>query len=109
MHFNKPGQNYTEAVALEYGRHKAPVVTAKGEDDLAHRIVAEAQKQGVYVAEDPRLLAMLSQLDVGQEIPQDMFTAVAVIRAWGYWLKGMQPGDERKQDTAGVRSGRPST
>jgi len=108
MHFNKPGQNYTEAVALEYGRHKAPVVTAKGEDDLAHRIVAEAQKQGVYVAEDPRLLAMLSQLDVGQEIPQDMFTAVAVILAWVYWLKGMQPGDERKQDTAGVRSGRPS-
>jgi len=108
MHFNKPGQNYTEAVALEYGRHKAPVVTAKGEDDLAHRIVAEAQKQGVYVAEDPRLLAMLSQLDVGQEIPQDMFTAVAVILAWVYWLKGLQPGDERKQDTAGVRSGRPS-
>jgi len=96
MHFNKPGQNYTEAVALEYGRHKAPVVTAKGEDDLAHRIVAEAQKQGVYVAEDPRLLAMLSQLDVGQEIPQDMFTAVAVILAWVYWLKGMQPGDEKK-------------
>jgi flagellar biosynthesis protein len=109
MHFNKPGQNYTEAVALEYGRHKAPVVTAKGEDDLAHRIVAEAQKQGVYVAEDPRLLAMLSQLDVGQEIPQDMFTAVAVILAWVYWLKGMQPGDERKQDTAGLRSGRPSS
>jgi len=108
MHFNKPGQNYTEAVALEYGRHKAPVVTAKGEDDLAHRIVAEAQKQGVYVAEDPRLLAMLSQLDVGQEIPQDMFTAVDVILAWVYWLKGMQPGDETKQDTAGVRSGRPS-
>ena len=78
------------------------------QDDLARRIVAEAQKQGVYVAEDPRLLAMLSQLDVGQEIPQDMFTAVAVILAWVYWLKGMQPGDERKQDTAGVRSGRPS-
>ena len=96
MHFNKPNQTYTEAVALEYGRNKATVVTAKGEDELARRIVAEAKKQGVYVAEDPRLLAMLSKLDVGQEIPQDMFTAVAVILAWVYWLKGIQPGDEKK-------------
>jgi len=88
-------KHYTQAVALEYGRHKAPVLTAKGDDELARRIVAEAKKQGVYVAEDPRLLAMLSRLDVGQEIPEDMFTAVAVILAWVYWLKGMQPGDEK--------------
>jgi flagellar biosynthesis protein len=86
---------YPQAVALEYGRNKAPVITAKGDDELARRIVAEAKRQGVYVAEDPRLLAMLSRLDVGQEIPEDMFTAVAVILAWVYWLKGMQPGDER--------------
>jgi flagellar biosynthesis protein len=84
-----------QAVALEYGRNKAPLLTAKGDDELARRIVAEAKKQGVYVAEDPRLLAMLSRLDVGQEIPEDMFTAVAVILAWVYWLKGMQPGDEK--------------
>jgi flagellar biosynthesis protein len=85
---------YQQAVALEYLKKKAPVVTAKGEDELARRIVAEAKRQGVYVAEDPRLLAMLSRLDVGQEIPEDMFTAVAVILAWVYWLRGMQPGDE---------------
>ena len=84
-----------QAVALEYGLNKAPLLTAKGDDELARRIVAEAKKQGVYVAEDPRLLAMLSRLDVGQEIPEDMFTAVAVILAWVYWLKGMQPGDEK--------------
>ncbi len=88
-------KHYTQAVALEYGRNKTPVVTAKGDDELARRIVAEAKRQGVYVSEDPRLLAMLSRLDVGQEIPEDMFTAVAVILAWVYWLKGMQPGDER--------------
>ena len=88
-------KRYTQAVALEYGRNKVPTLTAKGDDELARRIVAEAKKQGVYVAEDPRLLAMLSRLDVGQEIPQDMFTAVAVILAWVYWLKGMQPGDEK--------------
>ena len=89
-----------EAVALEYGKNKTPVVSAKGEGELALRIIAEAKRQGVYVSEDPRLLAMLSRLDVGQEIPEDMFTAVAVILAWVYWLRGMQPGDEAAKKVA---------
>jgi flagellar biosynthesis protein len=88
---NKP----LEALALEYGKLKTPKVTAKGQNELARRIIEEAKKQGVYVAEDPQLLALLSKLDVGQEIPQDMFTAVAVILSWVYWLKGMKPGDEK--------------
>jgi len=91
---------YQQAVALEYGKHKTPVVSAKGEGELARRIIAEAKRQGVYVSEDPRLLAMLSRLDVGQEIPEDMFTAVAVILAWVYWLRGMQPGDEAAKKVA---------
>lgn len=86
-----------EAVALEYGRHKTPRVTAKGRHELAQRILAEAQRQGVYVAEDPQLLALLDRLDVGDEIPQDLYTAVAVILSWVYWLKGMKPGDEKSQ------------
>ncbi|NBW69140.1 MAG: flagellar biosynthesis protein FlhB [Betaproteobacteria bacterium] len=91
---------YQQAVALEYGKNKTPVVSAKGEGELALRIIAEAKRQGVYVSEDPRLLAMLSRLDVGQEIPEDMFTAVAVILAWVYWLRGMQPGDEAAKKVA---------
>jgi len=62
---------------------------------LETRIIEEAKRQGVYVAEDPQLLALLSKLDVGEEITQDMYTAVAVILSWVYWLKGMQPGDEK--------------
>ena len=88
-------QNRLEVLALEYGLNKTPRVTAKGHDDLARRIIEEAKKQGVYVAEDPQLLALLSRLDVGDEIPQDMYTAVAVILSWVYWLKGMRPGDEK--------------
>ena len=59
-------------------------------------ILAEAEKQGVFVSQDPQLLALLARLEVGDEIPQDMYTAVAVILSWVYWLKGMEPGDEKK-------------
>ena len=84
-----------EAVALEYGQNSAPVVVAKGQDALAQRIIAEARRQGVYVAEDATLVSMLSRLELDEEIPPSLYKTVAVILAWAYWLKGMQPGDEK--------------
>lgn len=85
-----------EAVALEYGARKTPVISARGQDELAQKIVEEAQRHGIYVAEDPQLLALLSRVDLDAEIPPEMYTAVAVILSWVYWLKGMRPGDEKK-------------
>ena len=85
-----------DAVALAYGQSEAPVVTAKGSDELALAIIAEAKKQGVYIAQDPQLVAALSRLDLQQEIPRELYTAVAVVLSWAYWLKGMKPGGEKK-------------
>ena len=86
-----------QAIALEYGRRETPVISARGSGDLAERIIEEARKRGVYIAEDPQLVGLLGQLQVDQEIPEQLYTAVAVILAWAYWLRGMVPGDERKQ------------
>ena len=55
-----------KAVALAYGKNPIPVVTAKGDADLAWRMLEEAQKQGVFISEDPQLLALLSRLEVDQ-------------------------------------------
>jgi len=85
-----------DAVALAYGQLEAPVLTAKGSDELALAIIAEAKKQGVYIAQDAQLVAALSRLDLQQEIPRELYTAVAVVLSWAYWLKGMKPGDEKK-------------
>ena len=84
-----------KAIALAYGKHPVPVVTAKGEDDLARQMIEEAKKQGVFISEDPQLLALLSRLNVDEEIPRELSTAVAVILSWVYWLKDMRPGDEK--------------
>ncbi len=89
-----------QAVALAYGKHLVPVVTAKGDNDLAMRMLEEARQQGVFISEDPQLLALLSRLDVDQEIPQELYTAVAVVLSWVYWLKGMRPGDEKTEAVA---------
>jgi flagellar biosynthesis protein len=91
-------QPIKEAIALEYGKNITPVVTAKGDAELALKIIEEAQRHGVYVAEDPQLLALLSRIDIDKEIPPELVTAVAVILSWVYWLKGMRPGDEKQNN-----------
>jgi len=83
------------AVALEYGKRSVPVMTAKGQGDVAELIIEEAKKQGIYIAEDPQLVALLGQLELNNEIPESLYVAVSVILSWVYWLKGMEPGDEK--------------
>ena len=84
-----------QAIALAYGKHPVPIITAKGDDDLAYRMIEEAEKHGVFISEDPQLLALLSRLNVDEEIPQELYTVVAVVLSWVYWLKGMRPADEQ--------------
>ena len=85
-----------QAIAIEYGQRDTPVLSAKGIGEVAERIIAEARKQGVYIAEDPQLLGLLGQLELNQEIPEQLYAAVAAILSWAYWLRGMVPGDEKR-------------
>jgi flagellar biosynthesis protein len=84
-----------QALALEYGQNITPIVSAKGEAEVAMEMIAQARRHGVFITEDPQLLALLSQLDVDQEIPPELYRTVSVILAWVYWLKNMRPGDEK--------------
>ncbi len=84
-----------QAIALAYGRNPVPMVTAKGEEEVALRMLEEARKQGIFISEDPQLLALLSRLKVDEEIPPELYTVVAVVLSWVYWLKGIRPGDEK--------------
>ena len=92
MRVKKPRQ----AVALEYGKRAVPVMTAKGQNEVADLIIEEAKKQGIHIAEDPQLVALLGQLELNTEIPKSLYVAVSVILSWVYWLKGMEPGDEKR-------------
>ena len=72
------------AVALRYERREtdAPRVTAKGAGELAQRILELARANDVPVREDPDLLELLSACDVGAEIPQELYHAVAELLAF---------------------------
>tara|TARA_B100000795_G_scaffold55690_1_gene36676 strand:- start:79 stop:357 length:279 start_codon:yes stop_codon:yes gene_type:complete len=87
-------QSFRKAIALEYGSRAAPVITVNESGANAEAIIAEAKRQGVYIAEDAQLVELLGQLELNEEIPDNLYTAVAVILSWVYWLKGIQPTDQ---------------
>ena len=78
------------AVALKYDLNKnsAPIVVAKGQDELALRIIQVAEESDVYVVENrPLARALYSSVDVNQEIPADYYGAIAEILVYVYKLK----------------------
>lgn len=89
------------AVALRYeeGRMAAPVVVAKGAQLLAARIVELAREHRVPVLQAPPLArALYRHAEVGDEIPQRLYTAVAQVLAYVYQLRQAQTPPEPPHD-----------
>ncbi len=76
----EPRKNLPEAVALHYDRDAAegaPSVVARGRGEIANRILETAVEAGVPIREDKDLLELLSMVELGEEIPVEVFGAVA--------------------------------
>lgn len=85
-----------KAVALRYGADDAaPVVVASGMGYLAEKIVETASECGVPIYEDNSLSTILTQLQLGQEIPESLYQAIVEI--YVYFLHfDMDKKEEKK-------------
>ncbi len=79
------------AVALEYSGSGAPRVTAKGGAAVADTILRLAEEHGIPLQRDEELAAVLSQVELNQEIPEALYRAVAEVIAFAYLIKGRVP------------------
>lgn len=79
-----------KAVALLYDKEQgdAPRIVASGRGVLAEKIVETAREAGVYIMEDPDLVELLAKLPVGDDIPPELYQAVAEILAFVYQVNG---------------------
>lgn len=79
------------AVAIKYDPDvsAAPIVLAKGADYLAQKIKGIARENGVEIVENKPLARMLyANVDIGQEIPPELYQAVAEVLAMVYKMQG---------------------
>ncbi|MBI2877771.1 MAG: EscU/YscU/HrcU family type III secretion system export apparatus switch protein [Candidatus Tectomicrobia bacterium] len=81
------------AIALQYepAQNAAPRVVAKGRGLMAERIIEIAQAHHIPIREDKELVELLSRLDLGQEIPPDLYRVVAEILVWVYRINQIVP------------------
>lgn len=83
------------AIALKYmeGRHRAPVVVAKGVDAVAEKIKELARDSGVPQLEAPPLArALYKHVEIGSEIPGTLYSAVAQVLAYVFQLQRYSRG-----------------
>lgn len=80
-------------VALSPARHdQAPLVVAKGYGALADAIMEKAREHGLYVHASPDLVKLLMHVDLDQQVPPQLYVAVAELLAWVYSLEnGQEP------------------
>ncbi|WP_010166943.1 EscU/YscU/HrcU family type III secretion system export apparatus switch protein [Candidatus Epulonipiscium viviparus] len=67
-----------KAVALSY-KAEAPEVTAKGKGKVAENIIATAEKNEIPVYEDKNLANLLTEVEIGSQIPEEVYELVAKI------------------------------
>jgi flagellar biosynthesis protein len=91
---NSSNNKQKSAVGIKYqhGDNKeAPKIIAKGFGDLAEEIISLAQQNGVLIHQDPYLSDFLATLDLGQEIPDQLYHVIAELIAFSYVLQGKIP------------------
>ncbi len=81
------------AVALHYDENNsAPVIVASGMGNLAEKIVQVANENGVPIYEDNSLATVLSQLELGREIPSELYEAIVEIYLYFLQFDPNDPG-----------------
>lgn len=80
-----------QAIALNYDGQKAPVLSAKGDDELAEAILAIAREYEVPIYENAELVRLLARLELGDAIPEALYRCIAEIIAFAWYLQGKTP------------------
>lgn len=89
----------TEAVGISYEEGaEAPKISAIGSGDRARAIVDMAKELGIYIHRDPVLLNELQRLQEGDEVPAELFEAIAIILSFSYILQGKTPENWTRPD-----------
>ncbi|GAB1266254.1 hypothetical protein NBRC116492_30640 [Aurantivibrio infirmus] len=84
-------QEIRQAVALFYDGENAPTVSAKGDYSVAEEIIRVAQEHNVPICDNPELVDLLMNLELGDSIPESLYLSIAYIIAFAYKLDGKNP------------------
>ncbi|MBB5323690.1 flagellar biosynthesis protein [Anoxybacillus tepidamans] len=83
----KEKRKYAVALAYNPHEHAAPVVVAKGKGKVAENLIAIAKEYDIPIQEDPSLVELLSELEINEAIPEQLYKVVAELFAFIYRME----------------------
>ena len=83
--------NNKSAIGLLYEAGNTPAVSVKGFGELADEIIAAAKQKGIMIHQDEALAKTLSHLELGEEVPKELYYVIAELIAFSYVLRGQFP------------------
>ena len=54
-------------------------------------MIQEAKNANIPIMENPYLANLLEGVDIGEEVPESLYTSIAVVLSWVFWLRGDKP------------------
>ncbi|MDR1020975.1 MAG: EscU/YscU/HrcU family type III secretion system export apparatus switch protein [Synergistaceae bacterium] len=104
----RTGSKKNKAAALKYdaGEDSAPRLLAKGRNNVAEKIIEVAALAEIPIVEDAALVSALLALELGEEIPPDLYHAVAKILSFLYSVDKYEGGDVARLAGKSPRAGR---
>lgn len=83
----KPSEKTVVALGFDPEKDNAPKVLASGRGYMAEKILEIARQHNLPIRDDPILAEALSQVDLNQVIPPDLYAVVAEVFAFVYRLR----------------------
>ena len=80
-----------QVIGLKYDQKTAPKVIIKGYGDFVDELIAIAKENNVMIHQDPELSEFLNCLELGQEIPRELYIVIAELIAFAFVLQGKFP------------------
>lgn len=81
---DEPAELEVAALGYDNAKSNAPTVLAQGRGHVAERILEVAREHDIPLRQDPTLVSILGALDVGAEVPPDLYGVIAEVLAWAY-------------------------
>ncbi|SFM03369.1 EscU/YscU/HrcU family type III secretion system export apparatus switch protein [Halanaerobium salsuginis] len=88
MKQNKNNLKNKKTVALKYNHNQdnAPRIIASGKGIIAEKILEKAREKNIPIREDKDVVEVLAQLNIGEEIPEELYTVIAEMLKFLYSL-----------------------
>jgi len=82
-----------QALALFYDGGQAPVISDQRSGEAAQKLIEQALELGIPIYENPQLLEQLSELQMGQQVPPELYQLIAEILAFAFFIQGKAPAN----------------